>query len=292
SLTQKTTKNDKPYYVAEIDDTTGRISGRIFMTKEKEKKIDKLQVGTVVITGGELEIYKGYKSYKIEDVAYCTFPENFVPEERPKKPVPKNYSLVFPEPITILSQADMFAEERRVPDCLMGKTFVVVDLETTGVSFISGDKITEIGAVRIADGKITEQFTTLINPLMPIGEKITELTGIDDAMVADKPTFDEVLPDFYKFCHGAVIIAHNTDFDYNFIRFMSKDSGYDFSNGSIDTVALSKEVVPGLKNYKLNTVCGHFGIEFLHHRAMSDAYATAKLFLELIQIKKSLPKSL
>ncbi|MBQ7643361.1 MAG: 3'-5' exoribonuclease, partial [Clostridia bacterium] len=286
---ERTARNGKIFYVVELFDTTGRISGKIFMTKEKEKKIDKLQVGSSVITRGELGYRNGYLDYKIEDVSYCEFPADFKMEDRPKKSVPANYKLVFPEPLTENSQANLFAVERAVPECLMGKTFVVVDLETTGVSYLGGDKITEIGAVKITDGKIVSKFTTLIDPHIPISQRITDLTGIDDALVAGKPTFEEVLPDFYKYCHGATIIAHNIDFDYNFIKFMSKDTGYEFTNESIDTVALSKAVVPGLKNYKLNTVCGHFKIEFLHHRAMSDAHATAKLFLELIFIKKRLP---
>ncbi|MBO6263272.1 MAG: 3'-5' exoribonuclease [Clostridia bacterium] len=289
AINQKTTKTGKPFYVVEIDDTTGKISGKIFMTKEKEKKIDKLQVGTEILTNGELELFNGSLSYLIKDVSYCVFPSDFKPEERPSKKVPDDYYVVKPEPLIELSQEFLFEEKRDIPECLKGKSFVVVDIETTGVSYLSGDKITEIGAVKIENGKITEKFTTLINPKIPISREITELTGIDDEMVADKPTFNDVLPDFFKFCYGSCIVAHNIEFDYKFIKYMAKDSGYVFTNDGIDTLALSKEILPRLKNHKLNTVCGYFNIEFLHHRAMSDAHATAKLFLELIFIKKSLP---
>ena len=108
-------------------------------------------------------------------------------------------------------------------------------------------------------------------------------------MVKDAPSFDKVVPDLFKYVDGAYIVAHNIEFDYKFIKFMSKDTGYVFKNEGIDTLAFSREVLKGMKNYKLNTVCGHFGIEFLHHRALSDAHATAKLLLELVAIKKNLP---
>ncbi len=289
AINQKETKTGKPFYIIELDDKTGKISGKIFMTKEKEKKFEKIQVGTTVLTSGELSAYNGMPSYKINDLSFCELPKDFVPEEKPTKKAPSEYSLIFPSPLVDMSQGNMFSVEREIPECLKGVTFVVVDLETTGTSYMGGDKITEIGAVKIEDGKITQKFQTLIDPQMQISEKITSLTGIDDDMVRGQPTFEKVLPDFYKFCDGAVLIAHNAEFDCGFIKFYAKPEGYDFKNGIIDTLALARETLPGLKNYKLNTVCDHFGIEFLHHRALSDAHATAKMFLELIFIKKSLP---
>ena len=134
-----------------------------------------------------------------------------------------------------------------------------------------------------------DKFQTLINPEKKISEEITALTGIDDEMVKDMPTIDKVIPDFFKYADGSVIIGHNLDFDYKFIKFYAKESGYIFKNDGIDTLPFAKEVVPRLKNHKLNTVCDYFSIQFLHHRALSDAHATAKLFLELVELKKDLP---
>lgn len=289
SLTQKETKTGKAFYIVELDDTTGKIQGKIFMTKEKEKKIDKLQIGTQIICRGDLSVYNGAPSFRIADVSYCEFPIGFKPEERESKSVPEYYTVVTPEPLEDVAQAGLFDEVKIVPECLIGQTFVVVDIETTGLSYLGGDKITEIGAVKIIDGKIVDKFQTLINPEKKITEEITKLTGIDDEMVKDMPTFDKVIPDFFKYADGSVIVGHNLDFDYKFIKFYAKDCGYIFTNDGIDTLSLAKEVVPRLKNYKLNTVCDRFSIEFLHHRALSDAHATAKLFLELIAIKKELP---
>ena len=166
---------------------------------------------------------------------------------------------------------------------------VVFDIETTGLS-VATCRITEIGAVKIVDGKIVDKFQTLINPKRRISEEITKLTGISEDMVKDMPTFDKIIPDFFKYAAGSIIVGHNLDFDYKFIKFYAKEQGYTFKNEGIDTLPFAREVVPRLKNYKLNTVCDHFSIEFLHHRALSDAHATAKLFLELVGIKKELPK--
>ncbi len=290
SINQKETQKGKPFYIIELDDTTGKMQGKIFMTKEKEKKIDKLQIGTQIICRGDLSTFNGLPSYKISDVSFCVFPPDFKPRERDSKPVPEYYSVVKPEPIEDMAQTGFFDMAASVPECLIGKTFVVVDIETTGLSYLGGDKITEIGAVKIVDGKIVDKFQTLINPERKISEEITKLTGIDEEMVKDKPTFDKIILDFFKYAAGSVIIGHNLDFDYKFIKFYAKEQGYIFKNDGIDTIPFAKEVVPRLKNYKLNTVCEHFSIEFLHHRALSDAHATAKLFLELVGIKKELPK--
>ena len=289
AINQKETKKGKPFYILEIDDSTGIISAKVFLTKEKEKKMEKINVGSQIIVRGELSSFNGMPSYKVDDLSYCELPTDFKPVERESKSVPSEYSVVFPEPIVEATQSFLFTAEREVEPCMIGKTFVVLDIETTGVHYTEGDKITEIGAVRVVDGKIVDKFQTLVNPGVKISQEITNLTGIDDEMVKDAPSFDKVVPDLFKYVDGAYIVAHNIEFDYKFIKFMAKDSGYVFKNEGIDTLAFSRDVLKGMKNYKLNTVCGHFGIEFLHHRALSDAHATAKLLLELVAIKKSLP---
>ncbi len=291
SINQKQTKTSKNFYLLEIDDTTGVIAGRVFMTKEKEKKMEKINVGSQVIVRGDLSSFNGAPSFKIDSLSYCEFPSDFKIKERESKSVPSEYSLVFPEELVEVTQSFLFSTEKAVEPCMIGKTFVVLDIETTGVHYTEGDKITEIGAVKIVDGKIVDKFQTLVNPEIKISQEITDLTGIDDEMVKDAPTFEKVVPDLFKYVDGAYIVAHNIEFDYKFIKYQAKDTGYIFKNKGIDTLAFARDAVKGLKNYKLNTVCGHFGIEFLHHRALSDAHATAKMFLELVSIKKSFPNS-
>ena len=109
-------------------------------------------------------------------------------------------------------------------------------------------------------------------------------------MVACAPAYEQVMPDFYKFCYGSILVGHNiAGFDFKFVDYYCARLGYMLERKLIDTIPLSQELL-FLSNYKLNTVADKFGITFNHHRAIDDAYVTAKIFLELIKIKKSLPK--
>ena len=289
-IKQKETKKGKPFFIIDFNDGTGRMSGSVFCTKETFRKMEKLSEGSEVVAVGEAQIFEGFHRYTIKSLNLCELPKNFVYEERASRKPPETYLLVKPEPVEgIAKQTDMFSMMEKIPDCLLGKTFVVFDIETTGTS-VNDDRITEIGAVKVVDGKICEKFSTFVNPERKIPEEITELTGITEEMVANAPTFAEVAGDFYKFCYGSVIIAHNINFDYSFIKHQSKPIDYVYSNRGIDTLAVAREVLPTLSNHKLNTVCEHFGIEFLHHRAYSDALATAQMFIELVKLKGKMPE--
>ncbi|MBS6063424.1 MAG: PolC-type DNA polymerase III [Peptostreptococcaceae bacterium] len=165
-------------------------------------------------------------------------------------------------------------------------TYVVFDIETTGFSNIN-DKITEIGAVKISDGKIIDTYSQLINPGIPIPEKIVELTGISDVLVADKPSIEEVLPTFLEFCKGSILVAHNSEFDTGFIRQNSKNQNLDYNFDAIDTLVLSRLLLTNLKNHKLDTITKELDVVLeTHHRAIDDATATAHIFLKFIEILK------
>ena len=168
----------------------------------------------------------------------------------------------------------------------MGKaqTYVVFDIETTGLSPVT-EKITEIGAVKIENGEITERFSQLINPQKPIPPNIVNLTGITDEMVADKPAIDTVLPEFLEFCKEAVVVAHNASFDTGFIRKAATDLSLDFHNKIADTLTLSRELFPDEKKHSLNVVAERMGVSLEnHHRAVDDAEATAGIFLKFIDL--------
>ena len=286
SIKENVSKNDKIYYRLSISDKTGVLTGMAFPNKDKIKKMQKLEVGNEVIVRGEFEMREEYRNFRILSVNLCQFPENFVPQERPKKPVPENYLLVKPQPV-VMEKQENFLEDKPVPECFNGRTFVVFDFETTGTDF--DDKITEIGAVKILDGKITEYFSCLVDPKKHIPSEVQKLTGIDDSMVKDQPTFDMVCPDFFKFCHGATLVAHNIEFDARFLKNQSDPIDYKFDNPKLDTLALARECIYGVANYKLNTLCDKFGIVFRHHRAYSDALATAELLIEIIRIRGDFP---
>lgn len=161
-------------------------------------------------------------------------------------------------------------------------TYVVFDIETTGLSS-KLDKITEIGAVKISDGKIIDQFSSLINPHIPIPEKITELTGITDEMVKDAPSINEVLPKFLSFIENKPIVAHNASFDVGFIRENANKLGLALSNPAIDTLKLARVLLKNLKKHKLDIIAKELDIKLdNHHRAVDDAKATAEIFINFM----------
>ena len=164
------------------------------------------------------------------------------------------------------------------------ETYVVFDLETTGFSPIK-DKIIEIGAVKVVDGKITEKFSTFVNPKIPIPFQITQLTSITDQMVMDAPDIETILPEFLEFVSDAVLVAHNAGFDVGFIEQNCRyqDITPDFT--SVDTVAMARVLLPTLSKYKLNVVANalHISLEN-HHRAVDDAGATAEIFVKFVEM--------
>ena len=164
---------------------------------------------------------------------------------------------------------------------------VVFDIETTGLSN-QNDRMTEIGAVRIQNGQVVDVFNTFVNPGMPIPENITELTGITDDMVKDAPSESEALDAFFAFLgqsprgipgEDALLIAHNADFDTGFIRAAATRSGRKFQNPYLDTLALSRFLLPDLKKHKLDSLADHYGLgDFNHHRASDDAAMLAAIY--------------
>ncbi len=281
---ERLSKKGNTYYRITLDDKSGKISGSYFTTdKVKLQKLQKLDVGSVVITRGEMDVYGGRSSYIIKGFHFCEFPKNYKPEPRPSKKPPEKYTFAFPTPCETSKQDDFFTKSGDIPKSLLEKEFVVVDIETTGTD-ITSDKITEIGAVRIKNGVICESFQTLIDPQVSLSKKIVELTGITDEMLVGQPKIEEVYPDFIKFLGDSVFVAHNADFDYRFLKAVGKPQGYYLNNECEDTLLISRKKLPWLSNHKLNTVCGNFGIEFRHHRALSDAFATAEAFIELAKL--------
>lgn len=164
-------------------------------------------------------------------------------------------------------------------------TFVVFDIETTGLSKET-ESITEIGAVKVVDGKIIDRFSTFVNPERPIPAEITKLTGITNEMVADAPVITEILPKFLEFCQDAVLVAHNANFDTGFIRLNAeRKCGIEVKNTVLDTLELSRALLPELKKHKLDIVCEQLGVSLEgHHRAVNDAEATAEVFLRFIDM--------
>lgn len=167
---------------------------------------------------------------------------------------------------------------------LLETEFVVFDLETTGAK-TPPCRITEIGAYKIKNGVIVEEFQTLINPETPIPPFITGLTGISDYMVKDAPRFADIAKEFLDFIGDSVLVAHNAHFD---VRFLNHEIGrmfedYRVGNPHLCTVNLSRKLLPDLENHRLHTVAEYYSIFIKNrHRAADDALATANIFCNFL----------
>ena len=169
-------------------------------------------------------------------------------------------------------------------------TFVIVDLETTGASPKKGAAITEIGAVKVKNGQYLGNFESFVNPLAPIPEYITEMTGITDLMLAKAPVIDEILPAFLEFAGSAdetIIVAHNAPFDLSFLKSAAKELDLSWPKyKTLDTVTIARQVLSkeDVPNCKLSTLAQFFGtITEPNHRALDDAKATTEILHGLIE---------
>ncbi|MBQ3668473.1 MAG: PolC-type DNA polymerase III, partial [Clostridia bacterium] len=170
------------------------------------------------------------------------------------------------------------ADDRPLSEC----AYVVFDVETTGLNTHT-DKITEIGAVRVEGGREVARFSRLIDPGMPIPEKVTELTGITNTMVRGQPTIEETIGEFDAFCKGAVLVAHNASFDTAFFRRAYEEAGMEYTYPVLDTLVLCRNYYRSMKTHKLGQICKELGIDLRNaHRAVNDAAATAQVLLKTL----------
>lgn len=162
--------------------------------------------------------------------------------------------------------------------------YAVIDVETTGGS-PANDRIIEIAVIIFDGNRITDSYTTLVNPKKQIDPYVTKLTGISDDMVLNAPTFEEIHQRILEMTHESIFVAHNVKFDFGMIRQEYKRLGIDFNRRQLDTVNLARKVLPGFNSYSLGNICDSLGIEITdRHRAFGDAEATVKL-LEMILSK-------
>ncbi|KUK12919.1 MAG: DNA polymerase III, epsilon subunit [Moorella sp. 60_41] len=161
---------------------------------------------------------------------------------------------------------------------MIAPSYVVLDLETTGLD-TGRDRILEIAALRFEGGVLVEEFSTLVNPGIPVPPPIQRLTGIDDNMVSAAPSLDEVLPGLLSLLEGTVLFAHNSSFD---LAFLERAVGAPCPGPVLDTLELSRILFPSLASHKLGFLAAHFGLAADPcHRALADARAAAAL-LEIL----------
>lgn len=165
--------------------------------------------------------------------------------------------------------------------------FAIVDIETCGSKFAyQKGRIIDI-CILVHDGiSVVDKFSTLINPDCHIGSFYTNLSGITNEMVKDAPRFHEVAKEILNYTEGKIFVAHNSAFDYNFIKDEFASLGFRFKRDTLCTVRLSRKLLPGKASYSLGNLCASIGIEINNrHRAEGDAVATAELLNLLLQLK-------
>lgn len=160
--------------------------------------------------------------------------------------------------------------------------YTIIDIETTG-NGVKGNKITEISIFKYDGNQIVDEFTSLVNPQSPIPYFITGLTGIDDQMVQNAPTFLEISENIMSITEGCIFVAHSVNFDYGVIKEEFRQIGIDFTRKKLCTVRLSRKLIPGLNSYSLGKLCSAIEIPLTdRHRARGDAHATVLLFEQLL----------
>lgn len=272
----------KKYFTFEICDLShGTIRVIVFPRITDYENMLKIQNDATIIVNGEVS--KNGDNFELsgKSLYFCSIPDIKFDNDGKYKNCPQNYINIKPEEYKTLMQTNLFSNEELKNPFLIDNDFVVFDLETTGIEY-STNEITEIGAVKIKNGKIAESFTTLVKPKNKIPPEITKITGINDSMVKDKLSISEIIPDFYKFCDKCILVAYNIDFDYKFLNSASTAIGYKFKNRQIDALYLARIYIPGLKHYRLKDVVEKLNVTLDGaHRALNDAVATAKVFLIL-----------
>ncbi len=281
---EKGEKGEKKFYTFSLNDDTGYIHCSIFETKSNEKKLPALKDGMTVAVLGVLDIYRGNYCVKVHDISLCKPTKIEREEESGYHEIRDKYLFVKPEPYENKQQADLFNifETPSVSPVLANNDIVVYDLETTGLN-PDVDNIIEIGAVKVHSGRISETFSTLINPGKAIPEEVTKVNNITNEMVADKLPIEKVLPDFMRFVNGCIIAGYNnTNFDDKFLRRVCKKCRYELSNKSVDVFNLARANVVGARNYKLITIAEKLGVTLDNaHRALFDTIATADVLIKL-----------
>lgn len=269
---------EKEFFTFTLSDDTGKLHCVCFPNKLTYEKLTSLEEkdGAEIVVSGDLEEYNERLSFKVKAISFCKIPEK-KEEVVEEKQVNENYIFIKPKPYVNMSQDNFLAKAYEPNEFLKQNDVVVFDFETTGLEF-NKNEIIEIGAVKLVNGELSETFSCFVKPNQAIPEEITQITHITNDMVKDAYTIDKVIPDFYKFCYGCVIMAYNIDFDYKFLDFVSKKLGYNFNNRQIDALYLARLNVVGAKNFKLGSICAKLGVSLEGaHRAVNDAVATAEV---------------
>ncbi len=164
----------------------------------------------------------------------------------------------------------------------MENTYVSIDLETTGLN-PKRDRITEIGALKVVEGQVTDTFVTFVNPGRLLEDRIRELTGIRDEDLAQAPDIREVFPKLADFLEDLPLLGHSVLFDYSFLKKAAVDQKLSFEKKGIDTLKIARKYLASLEHRSLDYLCGYYHIPHRAHRALADAEATSVLYHRLAE---------
>ncbi|MDY3618654.1 PolC-type DNA polymerase III [Agathobaculum sp.] len=227
----------------------------------------------------------GHRAMAITDHGVAqAFPEALHAQEGKQKDIIGDMKILYGVEAYYINDSDSLSVVRGPSAEPLDGTFIVFDLETTGLNPAS-EEITEIAAVRVVGGEIRDSFQTYVNPHKPIPEEITKLTGISDETVADAPELREAVPKFLAWAgEGAYpLVAHNAGFDMGFLRAACKRLAHEPTFTSIDTLEMSRLMLPHLHKFKLNILAKELQVgPFEHHRASEDAAVLGRIFVKLL----------
>ncbi len=228
----------------------------------------------------------GHRAMAITDHGVAqAFPEALHAQEGKQKDIIGDMKIIYGiEAYYINDENSISVVRGRSAEPLDG-TFIVFDLETTGLNPAS-EEITEIAAVRVVEGEIRDSFQTYVNPHKPIPPEITELTGISDETVADAPDLDKAVPEFLKWAGEGQypLVAHNAGFDMGFLRTACQRLGIEREFTSIDTLEMSRLMLPHMHKFKLNILAKELQVgPFEHHRASEDAAVLGRIYVKLLK---------
>lgn len=266
-----------------LDDTTGKMDCVCFPRPEEVEQIETaFEHYTQVVCIGKAAKYNDTMSYTVSAIFTCKINFDSI-KFSVSKPVPATYNTVYPEDCVSMEQQSLIdGELSSVNAYFKGKTLVIFDLETTS-KMADSAHIVQISALKVVDGAEKQKFDTFVKPPIHIPEEVVEVHHIDDETVENAPKIEEVIPDFFKFTRGAILVGHNViSYDYPIINRVASEFGYIFDNELLDTLALARKYMPEMSNHKLTTLSKNLKIEHENaHRADSDVFATWGVLKEI-----------
>ncbi len=291
TYTQKKGKRagqERNLYSFNLKDETGSIESVFFCGKTHQRVMDGLEEMFMLLMVGDLK--KGLNdklTYYVRKISLASpLKQEIVEEEGEKEDKWVHKKVVFPEIIPRRTQGNLFETKAQYNKFIMDNSIVVFDLETTGLN-PEECEITEIGAVKIDHGEITERFWSFAKPKNRIPYEVEKITNITNEMVANAPRIEDVIYDFYEWSRGAVISGYNIiGFDMKFLKKVADRIGVRFDNEVIDTYIVARQSSVKVGNYKLGTVVKALGLKLVDaHRAYNDAHATAEVLMEFNRLK-------